>query len=627
MLNKLIFLLFTFVLMLHSQSELYKSFNFQNAYENKTRSLDGNPGENYWQNYSDYKIKAEVNVEESILTGETEITYFNESPDSLNKIVIRLYQNNLKNSVARDRSISPSEINDGVEIKNFKINGEKYDLQKAAYTATNLVIPLQSKLSPNSSISFQIEWQIKIPSINKMRMGNYQEGEMFIAYWYPQISVYDDIDGWDLNEYYGIVEFYNDFNNYDVEIKLPPKFLLWSTGEIQNMESIFKNEIIGKFNEAKESDKVVRIVTKEDHQNNSVFKTNEKITYHIKAESVPDFSFAISDSYNWDGVTALVDESTGRKSLAQAAYEDETIHYENAALYTKETLEYLSNVLPGYPYPYPEMTSYSNKNSSGGMETPMMANNGVPISLHSHVGLIFHETAHNYFPFMMGNNERKYSWMDEGWAAFLPFELVQKIDPDYDYLEARITSYETTAGKEGEIPLMVPSYSVKGSQIRTNFYNRPASAYNELMELLGRDIFKEAVLEYMNRWIGKHPVPYDFFYTIDDYTKEDLSWFWKPWFFEFGYPDLSIKNVELKNDIYNLTIEKNGNIPTRIYIKAYSEDGSFVEVSKNAKVWASGDKEIFVEVKSEKDLVRFELGNSHIPDANKANNLFEGFLK
>ena len=627
MLNKLIMLLFGFVIVINSQTGYYKSFNFQKAYEYKTRSLNGKPGVNYWQNFSNYKIKATVNVDSSIINGTEIVEYFNESPDSLDKIVIRLYQNILKKGKARDWSLNPNGESDGVLISSFKVDGEDFDMTRVSYTATNMIVPLIEKLLPGSSVKLEIEWLVKIPIINAIRMGNYGSGEMFIAYWYPQIAVYDDIDGWDMNEYYGIVEFYNDHNNYDVEITIPPKHLLWSTGIVTNMNEIFSEEIISRFNKAKTSNEVVRIVTKEDHINGNIFQNDENITYKIEAEKITDFSFAISDSYNWDGVAAIVDSAKGEKTLAQAAYEEGSIHYNNAAIYSKETIEYMSHILPGYPYPYPEMTSFANKNSSGGMETPMMANNGVPLELYSHVGLIFHEIAHNYFPFMMGTNERKYAWMDEGWAAFYPRELVEKFSPDFDYWANRVSSYETSAGLEGEIPLMIPSYSVKGSEVRTNFYNRPSVAYNELMELLGREKFKAAMLDYINNWVGKHPIPYDFFYSMNNSVGEDLGWFWKPWFFEFGYPDLGIKHVALDENIYNVTVKKIGNIPTRIYIKAYSEDGSFVEAFESAEVWKSGNTETSIRISSEKELVRFELGNSHIPDAFRKNNVFEGFLK
>lgn len=626
MLQRILGIFFFLIITINAQTELYTPFEIQKAYEKQTRSKDGKPGINYWQNYSDYKIQAELIVNESLLKGKAEIKYFNESPDSLDRLVLRLYQNVLRKGSARDWSLSANGDFDEVIISSLKINDKEIDLTKQRYTATNLIVSLNEKLEPQNNLTVEVEWSLKIPIINAIRMGNYGEGEIFVAYWYPQIAVYDDVDGWDVIDYNGIVEFYNDINNFDVEIKLPPKYLLWFTGVIQNMNEIFSEEIVNRFEKAKESEEVVRIVTQEDHKNNSVFKNENEITYKIAAEKVPDFSFAVSDNYNWDGVAAIVDRSNNRKVLAQAAYGDSARHYENAALYSKYTLEYMSEELPGFPYQYPEMTSFANKNSSGGMETPMMANNGEPFTLYGHIGLIFHEIAHNYFPFMMGNNERKYAWMDEGWASFYPREIVEKYAEEYDYLAERIKGYEAGAGQEGELPMIVPSYSVKGGQTRTNFYNRPAVAYFEMMELLGRENFKNAVLEYMNRWIGKHPLPNDFFYSINDYMKEDLNWFWKAWFYDFGYPDLCLADVSKSENNYKVTIRKNGVIPTRVYIKAYSADGEFIEVEKNARVWKDGNSEIEIELASDKELVRFELGNAHIPDVVRSNNKIEGSI-
>ena len=405
----------------------------------------------------------------------------------------------------------------------------------------------KDKIAPNSITKLKIGWEFEISEKRPIRMGNYGDGNFYVAYWYPQIAVYDDIDGWDRVEYSGSVEFYNDFSDFNVKLKVPAGMVVWATGELQNGKELLREDIYKKYEEAKVSDETIRIINQDDYKQGLVTANNEFNEWHFKADNVTDFTFATSKSFNWDGASVIVDNSTGRRSLTDVIYKDSTIHYDEGAQYARATIEYLSHEIPGYPYPYSHATSYCNGRRGGGMESPMMANNGAPSNRASHIGLVFHEISHNYFPFMMGTNERKYAFMDEGWAAFLPTEVVEKYEPESNYRAERIKDYAKAAGTERDLPLVTPSYSVK-TDARLTFYNRPAVAYYELMELLGKDLFKKSMLEFINRWEGKHPIPQDFFYTINDVAGENLNWFWKPWFFEFGYPDLSVTNVEVNED-------------------------------------------------------------------------------
>jgi aminopeptidase N len=222
----------------------------------------------------------------------------------------------------------------------------------------------------------------------------------------------------------------------------------------------------------------------------------------------------------------------------------------------------------------------------------------------------------------MGTNERKYAWMDEGWASFFPIDILDRYEPEYDYLQKIISSYEESAGFEAEIPLMVPSYSYRGRYVRTGFYDRPAAAYNELQNLLGAPLFKKALLEYINRWHGKHPIPLDFFYTFNNVCGEDLSWFLKPWFYEFGYPDLEISNVQQKNGYVTVKVKKVGSIPTRISLTLQFDDGTNEVVDKSSRVWGGGESETVIKINTSQKLHNVLLGNNHIPDVNKKNNTY-----
>jgi aminopeptidase N len=264
------------------------------------------------------------------------------------------------------------------------------------------------------------------------------------------------------------------------------------------------------------------------------------------------------------------------------------------------------------------MTSFWSGGRGGGMETPMMANNGAPRRFQDFVELLFHEAAHTYFPFYMGTNERKYAWMDEGWAAYLPAGMVAEYIPESDYLAEYMDSYTGFAGQEAEMPLMIPSYQHNNfSSARVAAYTRPAMAYHFLRDALGHELFKEALHAYMHRWNGKHPLPYDFFNTFNDVSGEDLSWFWQPWFFEFGYPDLGIKEVRENNEV---VIEKVGNIPIPISLYYISENNQSEKFYFNTATWKDGKSEFVVKLSPDLKIKSLELGNEHIPDVDLENN-------
>jgi hypothetical protein len=622
---KILFVLTLFFCeILFSSSPLYIPREIKTAIANGTRTTEGIPGPNYWQNSADYFIDASVDVDSSRVSGSCRIIYYNNSPDTLRAIRFRLYQDILKKGAVRDWYLGAIELHDGVKVSNLVIDEKEYSMQRGKgevqFSSTNMVVVLKEPLLPSSNAEIKMDWSFLVPKIARIRMGNYGDGEMFIAYWYPQVAVYDDIDGWDRVEYAGSVEFYNDFNNYEFNITLPDDQIVWATGELQNANEVLNEQVIERLNEAKQSDETIRIVTQEDYESFDVTKKNGMNTWSFKAEQVPDVSFGISDNYNWDAASTEVEP--GRRVVTHAVYPDGKVHWPMAAHYSRATVKYMSEELPGYPYPYPHVTSYCNKGRGGGMETPMMANNGAPEVLGRHIGLIFHEIAHNYFPFMMGTNERKYAWMDEGWASFFPTEIVDRFDEEYDSYSKRVAAFENHSGKESELPLMVLSYSNK-SKGRTAAYDRPAVAYNELYTLLGRNLFKEALKNYIETWKGKHPIPLDFFASVNNTVGEDLNWFWKPWFYEFGAPDLAVNSVAINGEEALIKVEKVGNLPTTVHITIHYDDGSSEEIKELSSVWKDGNSLITIKHKSNKNINKVVVGNSHIPDIDKSNNTYE----
>lgn len=616
----LVTILFLFVTAAFSQ-ELYIPRNVKQAYENNTRSKDGMPGKNYWQNNADYKIKAEVEPSTRLLKGNAEITYFNNSPDSLKEIVIRLNQDINKTGAARDFYIKREAVGEGIILNQFKINGSSINIDDdmLSRSGTNLFVKLDTPVPPkNGKVDLTIDWQFIIPDGSKIRMGTYDSTSFFIAYWFPQVSVYDDIDGWDKLNYTGQGEFYNDFADFDVEITVPEKFAVWSTGLLQNPEEILKDEYLNRWQSAHTSNSVVRIITLDDLEKNIFNAANGKIKWHYKAEYVPDFTFAMSDHYLWDAVS-YQPEGKDYRTFISATYKKESQDFYEVAEISRLSIKYFSEEMPGYPFPYPSLTVW---NGSGGMEFPMMINDGSASTYRGTVGVTSHEIAHQYLPFMMGINERKYAWMDEGWAVMLPFDFQERMDEGNNPRAAQAGSYEKLAGMSEEVPLIVPTNLLTGPAYRIHSYRRPAFAYDFLRDMLGDEKFKTALHGYFDRWKGKHPMPYDFFFTFNDILKENLYWYWQPWFFEFGYPDLSIKETEIEEGFVKVLVEKAGNIPVPIKLTFVSTNGEEVIFYQDASVWKDKN-EIWIEQKLNFPLALIELGADNIPDADRENNMIQ----
>ena len=618
----LILALFLSSILLSQSTNLFIPLEVQRAFENGTHSYDGTVGENYWINHTDYKIDVELFPDSNLIVGSEKIIYYNESPDSLTELIIRLYQNITKPGSVRNWNYPESALNNGMIINELKLQNKLIDLNSGSIniSGTNMSVRIKNKLGPGSPIELEINWEFEIPQ-EQIRMGNYN-GNYFIAYWYPQISVYDDVYGWDELQYAGTVEFYNDFNNYEINITVPDNYVIWTTGYLQNAEDVFQKSIIEKIQTAKDSDETVNIITPEDYHNNRVTikNDNNKNRWRIKANKVPDVAWAASNNYNWDASSIEVED--GRRVMTAAIYPDSIKQYKDAAFYAHETIKYLSEESPGYPYPWSHTTSFCNSERGGGMEFPMMQNNGAPKRIGSNVGLIFHEIVHSYFPFYMGINERRAAWMEEGWASFFPGDFVKNFDSLYDYHAYRVASYLGVAGTSIDMPMILPSYMMTNGEMRNNFYNRPVTAYEELRHLLGNELFHKALIEFMDRWHEKHPIAYDFFFTFDDVVGEDLSWFWNPWFFELGYPDLGIENVDLIDRDILLTIKKVGNIPTRIAYTFIFEDGTSQHFLESANNWKDSNIAVFKH-STDKKLVKVKLGDDLIPDINQKNDVFE----
>jgi len=617
--------IFAFTGLKGQKRDIFIPTEVQKAYEAGTRSYSGAPGPNYFQNTADYQIEAEFNPKTGLLKGSETINYQNNSPDTLNYIVLRVYMNFFKKGIERDFGIPATDLHEGVDISNVEIDGKPLDSEGVprfvGQQGTVQSIKLADPVLPGKSTRISLDWKVELPTEVAIRMGRYgKENNWFVAYWYPHVSVYDDISGWDTHPFTGSAEFYYDFSDFDVRLTLPGDYMVWGTGLLKNSEENYKPAVIDKIDEAKQTEDVISIVSPEDIENNRVLKNGNKKTWHFKAEAVPDFAFGASKTYIWDGTSIEVDPQTGRRTFISAVYDRNSSDFHQVAEISRKTIKLFSEEIFGVPFAYPKLTAF---NGSGGMEFPMMINDGDASSFQGTVHLTAHEIGHNYFPFTVMTNESYYAFMDEGLISFLPRDIERELVEDFDPFRGLIQSFEGSAGNMKEVPLMVKSYMISDySSYRLHSYVRPATAFYFLRDMLGEEKFHKAMKTFIMRWKKKKPTPYDLFFTFEDVLDKDLSWYWKPWFFEFGYPDLALSEVTKEGNVHKIKVRKKGNLPVPISLTIEYEDGSEEQIYKDAFVWKEGNVVHQITISNNKNIKEIKLGNPKIPDSYQDNNYF-----
>ncbi|MFN2396760.1 MAG: M1 family aminopeptidase, partial [Bacteroidales bacterium] len=475
---------------------------------------------------------------------------------------------------------------------------------------TNLYLTLNEPLLPGSELSFIASWKQKIPSYFNSRTAAYDSSTCFIGYWYPQIAVYDDIFGWDNLNYNIRSEFYNNLGNYDVKIEVPENYIVWATGDLQNSNLILPEEIHNKYLQAKSSNKTIQIISDKDLEKG--IKTLSNI-WHFTASEVTDFAFALSDHYLWDAASLKVND---RNVFLSAAYPLKRIeNCSELVAIQQKAMKHMSGDIPGIPYPYETFTTVITK-GSGGMEFPMMANNG-----QHDIPLTIHEMFHTYFPMYVRINESRWSWMDEGWAVYNTRQLTNRLYKNkFDISDNFSFEYGLMQiGTFYDLPIIISTEFLTGFNHTYCSYSKPALVYAILHHHLGEQLFLKCYREYIQRWAKKSPSPYDFFYTFENISKQDLSWLWKPWFFEFGVADIAIEAFKQEK----LTILNKGDYPVPLFVEIKYENGDMKTIDKSAEIWKDGKNKIEISI-PEYENVELILVNSMIADDNIVDNVYPG---
>lgn len=623
-------IIITWPLIISAQkTQLNESINYQNAVNNGTRSRDGKPGLNYWQNHADYDISVKLDVAKSKIFGEETVIYYNDSPDTLKAIVIRLYPNRNKKGAVSDWYIDEKDVHDGVQLDTIKImnSGILNNITDTIYNGTNVLLILEKAIPPNSNIELYCEWNYRLAMGSYFRRTDYYKDDAwFIGYFYPQIAVYDDLEnfqstkGWDYELFHtGIQEFYNDFNNYKVKIEVPENFFVWATGDLKNPDEVYSKPIIDKIEKAKTTNEIVKIVSKED-LNKELLIGN---SWEFEAKNVTDFAFGTALNYLWDGTSVRLND---KRVFVDVAYNPKSELYSKTIDIARRTVLYASNNFPGVQFPYSHATAFNGMHS-GGMEFPMIANNSDSNDSIMLYKIVAHELYHNYLPFMMGINEKRHGFMDEGFAIIFTYKFLR------DYFE-NDTSYKFYGSSNKYSLFDIYEYYFNRFDDNISIYNsfalieshnsffhtyiKPAVALTFFIEMVGEDKFLHAFKDFVTRWEGKHPTPYDYFYTMNDVLNENYNWYWQSWYFEIGYADLGI---ELIDDI--VSIQNVGGYPLPIELIVEYKDGISKAVSKSMNVWKNGEKKININVENFKQVKSVRINTELIPDIDNSNNYID----
>jgi hypothetical protein len=606
-----------------SQGQLPAPRNIKAAFAKGTRTENGKPGNNYWQNYANYDIKVNFVPETRLLSGTVIIDYTNNSPDTLKQLVFKLYPNIYKAGAMRAIPFEEQDISKGMAIQKISINNELQNMGKVFLDGANMTVPIKSLLPKNKN-HVEIDFSYTLNSTSHLRTGEIEPGAYFIAYFFPRITVYDDIDGWNMAPYLGTYEFYNDFSDFKVAVSVPKNYVVWATGDLTNSKEVLSAKICQKIKDAEQMDAISTIIDSTDLKNNNITADNPINTFIYKATNVTDFVFATSNHYIWQASSLVVDKSTGRRTRVDAVYNPAHKDYYHVINDARKTVEMMSFEFPKWPYPYNHETVFDGLDE---MEYPMMVNDKPIADRAESIQLTSHEIFHTIFPFYMGTNETKYGWMDEGWATIGEWIIsTEGLPGSID--EFGMSAYEKTAGTELDAPIMTLSTMLQGIyyQNETSFfinsYPKPGLGYLYIKDMLGDEVFYKGLHHYIRTWNGKHPLPWDFFYSMNEGAGKNMNWFWKAWFFDTGFPDLGISSVSAKAAKKEIIITSKGTKPVPIDLTITYTDGSTEKLHRSIAVWEKGMKPVTLVFNANKHIQQIVLGSLYVPDVDKKDNLW-----
>lgn len=621
----------------YNPSETFAS-GFYTDKGNTIRSANGAPGAAYWQNQANYTMQATLDTLHQQLLGNETIHYINNSPDSLSSLWLQLDQNTYKKG-ARSNYVTdqqPQEFTNGFELQQVQV--EQNGITTTAdyiVTDTRLQIRLAKALPAKSTIKIRIKYQYTIPGGFGGRTDYFatQNGAIYeIAQWYPRMCVYDNAEGWSTLPFLGSGEFYCEYGNFDYSITVPWNIIVAGAGELQNPTEVLTPQQIARLATARNSDKTV-IIRSAAEVNDPHSRPVQKgmLTWHFKMNNTRDVAFGASKAYIWDA--ARVNLPNGKKSLAMSVYPVESAGdnaWGRATEYLKVSIEYFSKTWFVYPYP----TAINEAGIAGGMEYPGIVFDGINDKGKELYWVTAHEIGHNWFPMIVGSNERRYAWMDEGFNTFIDVyasdafnngEYAPKRDAEYapggGYPADEIVPYLSDA--KAPVMMMAPD-AIPETYRHPITYFKAALGLVLLREtILGKERFDYAFKKYIHNWAFKHPLPTDFFHTMDNESGEDLTWFWREWFYNNWSLDQAVQQVSITGSTAKITIANLNKMVMPVTIQIALNNGTTQRLQLPVETWLQHTTYTFtVPVAAAVTSVTID-PDHQLPDANRQNNIWK----
>ena len=599
--------------------------NFQRAIQRGTRTATGSPGPRYWQQWANYRLTARLLPETKRLEGSAVISYRNNSPDTLRNLHIDLSQNFHRPDVARDEAAEPTQ---GVELKRVAVNnaplGAGQSGPRYQVNGTRMVILPPAPVLPGGTAEIAIDWAFTIPQKGGGERMGWDSGNLFfLAYWYPQMAVYDDIVGWHPDQFGGTTEFYADHGSYDLTIDAPAGWVVMATGRLTNPEQVLSPTVLQRYQQAMNSDAIVNIVTASELGAAATRAgENGRLLWRFTADSVRDVSFSATSQSLWDGARTSVGDRNGDGradyTMVNAFYRQTATRWKQSTRYSQHSIRFLSEYI-GIPYPWPHMTAVEAGNIiGGGMEFPMMTligdyNQRSDTALYA---VTAHEEGHMWFPMIVSSDERRYSWMDEGTTTFNENQAKRDFYKgiNWDLPEQEGYLQISRAGEEGEI-MRRSAYHYSPYAYGIASYDKPATVLATLRGLLGEQTFNRGLREYAQRWKYKHPYPWDLWNTFESVSGRDLDWFWSSWYQTTWTLDHAIASVSGAT----ITVEDRGRVPMPVHLVITLENGQTERKTVPVEVWLNGATRTTVTASG--NVRRVEIDPERVfPDSNRDNN-------
>jgi len=557
---------------------------------NRYRSSSGVPGPDYWQQRADYTIAASLDTAAAELNGSVEIRYTNNSPDTLRYVWVQVDQNLYRNG-SKGSALFPADSRWGVrgfkggyDLTDVQVNGTSV---RPRINDTMMRLDLPTPLTPGGGkAAISIRYSFRVPEHGSDRMG--RDSALFeIAQWYPRMAVYDDVRGWNTDPYLGQGEFYLEYGDVDYSVTVPAGYTVAGSGVLQNPADVLTAEQRRRLTTASRSTDVIQVITQSEAAAAKTRRVTGTKTWRFRAQRVHDVAWAGAPDFRWDAT------SSGGV-LAQAYYEFPKAGkaWEQAAEQTAWTIRQYSQLF--FPYPYPQATSIAGP--VGGMEYPMFVmvgyGNDDPTSI---FGVLNHEHGHEWFPMIVGSNERRYAWMDEGFNTYLNAFANEARYPGENAYPGYLRNWADAVTHGTQSPLMTAPDNIDASALGAIGYRKPAVVLLALRNhVVGPDLFDTAFREYIRTWAFKHPTPGDFFRSIENSAGEDLSWFWHSFFYTTDVLDIGIESVSTRTSegqtLAVITLRRNTSVPFPVRLRVAYADGTTQDFSLPVNIWARGNR-------------------------------------